>query len=58
MPAVHQEAVVGQEVGSSKRLSDVCRHEPPREILAQSQFEAEGQPSVGGDVVPLASQRS
>jgi hypothetical protein len=46
---------VGQEVCSSERLSDVCSHEPPRELLAQSQFEAEGQPSVGGDGCAVGS---
>jgi hypothetical protein len=30
-------------------MCDVGHHKPPREILAYSHVEAEGQPSVGGD---------
>jgi hypothetical protein len=37
---------MGQEVGSDEGLRDVGHHEPPREVPAQSQIEAEWQPSV------------
>jgi hypothetical protein len=49
MPAVHQEAVVGEEVCSNERLCDVGHHEAPRELSTQSQVEAKRQPFVGGD---------
>jgi hypothetical protein len=31
---------MGQEIGSDKGLRDVCHHEPPREIPAQSQVKS------------------
>jgi hypothetical protein len=49
IPTVHQESVVGQEVGTDEEMGDVGHHEPPCEILAQAQVRAERQPSIGGD---------
>jgi hypothetical protein len=40
---------MGEEVDANEGVYDVGHHEPLREVLAQSQVEAEGQPSIGGD---------
>jgi hypothetical protein len=40
---------MGEEVHSIEFLCDVGRYEQPREILAETQVEAEGQPSVNMD---------
>jgi hypothetical protein len=37
---------MGQKIGSDEGLRDVSNHESPREVPAQSQVEAEWQPSV------------
>jgi hypothetical protein len=49
IPAVHQEALVGQEVGSNERVDYVGQHQPSHELSAQTLVEADGQPSVVGD---------
>jgi hypothetical protein len=38
-----------EEVDANERMCEVGYHEPPREILAKTEVEAERQPSIGVD---------
>jgi hypothetical protein len=40
---------MGEEADAVEGICDVGHHEPPCEIPAYSQVEAEGQPSIGRD---------
>jgi hypothetical protein len=46
---------MGQEVHADDGMSDVGHHEPPREISAQTQVEAERQPSACVDGSAVSS---